>query len=179
MALQANGRAIMNETTLLIAFIAVTSVAVVTQTLLLAGMFVSSRKMSKRVEALSTRVEEQVLPLVEKVRSIVDESAPMLQTVIANLTETSTLVRAQAGQIDEAVTEIVGIARAQAGNAGALAERAIQRVDHAAEALQHSVTSPIRHLSALMGGVAAGFGEFVGRRKVNRAKSVPTDEMFI
>jgi hypothetical protein len=164
---------------LLIAFIAVTSIAVVLQTLILAGMYFTTRKMSQRMEALSTRVEEQVLPLVEKVRVIVDESTPKIQTVITNLTETSTLVRTQAGQIDEAVTEIVGIARTQAGRADVLATRTMQRVDIAAEAVQHTVTSPIRHLSALMEGVAAGFGEFVGRAKAQRPKASPSDEMFI
>ena len=169
----------MNEQSLLIAFVAVTSVAVVLQTLILAGMFVSTRKMSRRMEALSAKMEEQVLPLVEKVRGIVDESAPKIQTVISNLAQTSELVRTQAGQIDEAVTEIIGIARTQAGNAGILAERTMQRVDHAAEVVQHSVTSPMRYVSALMEGVMAGFGEFVGGRKVRRAKAVPSDEMFI
>jgi len=169
----------MNETTLLIGFIAVTSVAVLLQTLILAGMYSSTRKMSQRVDALSTRVEEQVLPLVEKVRSIVDESTPMIQTVVANLAETSTLVREQAGKIDEAITEIVGVTRIQVGNASVLATRTMQRVDITAEALQHTVTSPMRHLSALMEGVTAGFGEFLAGRKARRAKATPSDEMFI
>jgi len=178
-ALRANGRTIMNETTILIAFVAVTSVAVVLQTLILAGMFFSTRKMSQRMEALSVKVENDVLPLVATVRGIVDESAPKIQTVIRNVAETSDLVRAQAGHIDAAVTEIVDIARTQAGNAGVLAERTIQRVDHVAETIQHTVSSPMRHASALLEGVMAGFGEFVGGRKARRAKAVPSDEMFI
>jgi hypothetical protein len=74
----------MNETTLLIAFVAVTAVAVVLQMLILAGMYFTTRKASQRIDALSIRVNEQVLPLVEKVRAIVDTSAPQIQTVIAN-----------------------------------------------------------------------------------------------
>jgi methyl-accepting chemotaxis protein len=169
----------MNVTTLLPAFIAVTSVAVVLQTLILAGMYISTRKMSQRMEALSTRVEEQVLPLVEQVRGIVNESAPMIQSTLKNLTETSSLVWTQAGRIDEAVTEIVGIARVQAGRADRLATRTMERVDITAEALQHTALSPFRHFSALMNGVGAGIGELVGGRKVRRAKAVPSDEMFI
>lgn len=165
--------------TLLIAFIAVTSVAVVLQTLILAGMYVSTRKMGQRMEALSTRVEDQVLPLVEKVRVMVNENAPMIQTTITNLTETSNLVRSQAGRIDEAVTEIVTIARTQAGRADLLATRTMQRVDITAEALQHTALTPLRHLSAVMSGVGAGLGELVGGRKVRRARTVPNDEMFI
>jgi methyl-accepting chemotaxis protein len=176
----------MNETTLLIAFIAVTAVAVVLQTLILAGIFVSARKAGKQVEALATRVNEQVLPLVlkvlplvEKVLSRVDENAPKVQTVIANLAETSDLVRSQAGKIDEAITEIVGIARTQAGNVDVLATRTMRRADATAEAVQHVVMTPLRQVTALMEGVAAGMGNFVGGRKVRRDKPVATDDMFI
>jgi hypothetical protein len=169
----------MTETGLLIAFVAVTSVAVVLQMLILLGMYISVRQMGKRVDALQTKVNEQVLPLVEKVRGLVDESTPKLQNVVTNLSETSDLVRAQAGKIDEAVTEIVGIARTQAGNAGLLASRTMERVDIAAEAIQHTVTSPMRKVSALLEGLAAGVGEFVGGRKVRRAKVVPGDDMFV
>ena len=186
MASPAYGRAIMNETTLLIAFIAVTAVAVVLQTLILAGIYASTRKASQHVEALATRVNEQVLPLilkvlplVEKVLGRVEESAPKVQTVIANLAETSDLVRSQAGKIDETITEIVGIARTQAGNVDVLATRTMQRADVTVEALQHVVMSPLRQVSAVMEGVATGLGSFVGGRKARRAKPVSTDEMFI
>ena len=144
MASPAYGRAIMNETTLLIAFIAVTAVAVVLQTLILAGIYASTRKASQHVDALANRVNEQVMPLVEKILGRVEESAPKVQTVIANLAETSDLVRLQAGKIDETITEIVGIARTQAGNADVLATRTMQRADVTAEALQHVVMSPLR-----------------------------------
>jgi hypothetical protein len=164
---------------LLIAFIAVTAAAVVLQTMILAGMYASTRKMGKRMDALSTRMNDQVLPLVEKVRGMVDESAPKVQIVVHNLAETSTLVRTQARQIDEALTEIVGIARKQAGNAGLLAQRTIQRLDATAETVQHTVTSPMRHLTALVEGVAVGVGELVSGRKGRRTKTEPPDDMFV
>ena len=163
----------------LIAFVAVTSIAVVLQTLILAGMYFSTRKMSKRMEALSTRMEEQVLPLVEKVRVIVDENAPMIRTAVANVTETSGLVRSQIGRIDETVTEVVGIVRAQAGRADELATRTMQRIDITAGVLQHSVSAPGRHFSALMDGVMAGFQQLTAGRRASRAKATSNDEMFI
>jgi outer membrane murein-binding lipoprotein Lpp len=168
----------MNET-LLIAFIAVTSVAVVLQTLILAGMYFATRKAGERIDELSTQVSDHVLPLVEKVRYLVDENAPAIQTAVTNLTETSTLVREQAGKIAENVTEIVDMARSRAGQADILADRTMQRVDMTAAAVQHAVLSPVRRLSALLEGVTAGVGEYVGGRKVRQNKAVPTDEMFI
>ena len=168
----------MNET-LLMVFIGVTAVAVVLQMLILAGMYASSRKMSARVTALSAKVEEEVLPLAAKVRVMVDENSPMVHTVLTNLAETSELVREQAGQIDRAVTEVVGMARAQAAKADELASRTLGRVDATAQTLQHAVNTPVRRVSALMEGVVAGIGEYVGGRKVRRARVTPTDQMFI
>lgn len=186
----------MNETTL-IAFVAVTSVAVVLQTLILAGMYFAVRRMSQRTEALSIRFEEQALPLIEKVRGIVDEnapniqtaitkvreivdeSAPKVQTVMTNLAETSALVRSQAGQIDEAITEVVGIARSQVEHADELATRTMQRVEYTAEKLQHTVNAPVRQLSALVEGVTTGFSALLSGRKAQRTKPAPSDEMFI
>lgn len=176
----------MNET-LLLAFLGVTSVAVVLQMLMLAGMYSSSRKVGQRIEELSTQVEErvlplieQVLPLVEKARDVLNESAPAIQSALTNLTETSTLVREQAGKINESLDEIVGMARSRAGQANFLVERTMQRVDLTAAALQHAVLSPTRRLSALVEGVAAGVGEYVGKRKVRPNKPTSSDdEMFI
>ncbi len=177
----------MNETTLLIAFVGVTSVAVVLQTAILAGIYFATRKAGERMEALVIQVNEQVLPLVERVRGIVEEIAPSIQTAVTNLAETSALVREQAGnisdqagKINETITEIVDLTRSQARQAGVLADRTMQRVDLTAAAMQHAVMSPVRRLSALLEGVTVGVGEFVGgQRKAKRDKVGPTDEMFI
>ena len=116
----------MNETSLLIVFIAVTSVAVVLQTLILAGLYFSVRRMMERTQSLQQKMNDQALPLVAKVRSFVDESTPKLQLVVTNVAESSELLRAQAAKIDEAVTKITDVARTQAERAGELAERGLQ-----------------------------------------------------
>jgi hypothetical protein len=167
----------MNET-LLTAFVAVTAVAVVLQMLILAGMYFAMRKMMERTEALQLKINEQALPLLEKVRGLVDESTP--KTVIANVAETSEMVRSQAGKIDGLVTEFVGFAHNQAERANGLANRTLERVDHTAAAMQSAVTTPVRHLSGLVEGLLVGIGQLVGgRQERQRAKAVPKDDMFI
>jgi hypothetical protein len=163
----------MNETTLLIAFIGVTSVAVVLQTLILLGMYISMLKVMGRMEALQLRVNDQLLPLVEKVRGLVDESAPKIQAVVTNVEETSGLVRSQAGKIDEALTEVVGMARSQAGRVDVLTTRTLQRVDQTAAVVQHTVTSPLRHLTGLLEGLVAGVSQFAGFAGVRSARKEP------
>ena len=170
----------MNDT-LLTTFIAVTAVAVVLQTLILAGMFIAMRQMIGRTEGVQKRVNEQLLPLLEKVRGLVDESTPKIQTVMTNVAETSELVKSQAVKIDGAVTEMVNLAHKQAERASGLASRTMERVDHTAAAVQNAVTTPVRQLSGLVDGVLAGIGQLIAGRRGGqpRTKAVPNDDMFI
>jgi hypothetical protein len=98
---------------------------------------------------------------------------------MTNLSETSGLVRSQTDNIDRTITEIVGIARTQAGNVDVLATRTLQRADVIADTLQHVVLSPVRHVTALIEGVAACLGDFIGGRKICRDKPIPTDNIFV
>ena len=169
----------MNESTVLTIFVAVTAVAVVLQMLILFGMYLTTRKLSERVTQLSYKVETEVLPLTAKVRALVDESGPKIQSVLSDVAETSSLVRAKAVELDATMGEVLTVVRTQAANAGVLAERTIARVDSVAAGVQHAVSSPVRHFHAIIEGIAAGFGEFVGARKTQRPRPVPKDEMFI
>jgi outer membrane murein-binding lipoprotein Lpp len=170
----------MNQTDMLTAFVAVTALAVILQMLILAGLYFSMRKTGERVTAMQAKLNEQLLPLLAKLRVIVDESAPKLQTTLENVAQTTTIVRAQAEKIDHAVTGAVQVASDQVHAAGELAARTMERVDDTAHAVQHAVIAPVRKLSALLGAVAVGFGDFSGRRKVDRTKSaVPKDQMFV
>src|SRR6266542_985831 len=148
----------MNQSTLLIVFIAVTAVA----------------------EALQSRVNDQVLPMMEKARTLVDESVPKLQTVVTNLTESSGVIRAQVEKIDGVVTQIVENVRTQASRIDVLTTRTLERVDSTAATVQHTVTSPIRRIGGVVEGVIAGIGSFAGKRKETRTgKAVPSEDMFI
>ena len=170
----------MNQSTLLTVFIAVTAVAVVLQTLILAGVSIAVLKMAKRMQALQSRVNDQVLPMMEKARTLVDESVPKLQTVVTNLTESSGVIRAQVEKIDGVVTQIVENVRTQASRIDVLTTRTLERVDSTAATVQHTVTSPIRRIGGVVEGVIAGIGSFAGKRKETRTgKAVPSEDMFI
>jgi archaellum component FlaC len=178
----------MNLTTLLIVFIAVTAVAVVLQTLILAAVSIAVMRMGKRMQAMQSRVNDKLLPMMEKVQTLVDESVPKLQTVVTNLTESSGVIRSQADKIDGAVTQVVETVRNQATRFDTLSARTLERVDITAATVQNTVTAPIRRLSALLEGVMVGVGSFAGKRRETRStrsavptedKAVPNEEMFI
>jgi len=170
----------MDLTTLLIVFIAVTAVAVVLQTIILAGVGVTVLKLGKRMESMQAKVNDQVLPMVEKVRTLVDQSVPKLEMVVNNVSESSAVVRAQADKIDGAVTQIVETVRKQADRIDVMTTRTLERVDSTAATVQNSVTTPIRRIGGVLEGVIAGVGSFAGKRKERAAKAgVPTEETAV
>ena len=170
----------MDLTTLLIVFIAVTAVAVVLQMLIMAGIGITVFKLGSRMQAMQAKVNDQVLPMVEKVHTLVDQSVPKLETVVNNITESSGVVRAQAEKIDGAVTQIVESVRKQAERIDVMTTRTLERVDSTAATVQNTVTTPIRRIGGVLEGVIAGVGSFAGKRKEKQtAKGVPTEDTAV
>ncbi len=169
----------MNET-LLTVFIAVTAVAVVIQMAILAALYFTTRKTSARVEALAKQVEEKALPALTMANEMLVDAKPKLKTILDNMMVTTTTVREQAERLNVTLSDIVDRTRLQVIRADELVSRTMDRVEETTEAVHHVVLSPVRQLSAMMTGLMAGIGEYVGGRKVRRQeRAVPQDEMFI
>lgn len=169
----------MNET-LLTVFIAVTSIAVVLQMAILAAMFFSMKKSSARMESLAKQVEEKALPALENAQQMLTEIRPKLTEILDNAMVTTRNVREQSERLSLTLNDIVDRTRLQVIRADELVSRTMDRVEETTEAVHHTVLSPVRQLSALMSGVFAGFGEYMGGRKVrHQQRAVPQEEMFI
>ena len=169
----------MNET-LITVFIAVTSIAVVLQMAILLALYLSTKKTAARVEAVVKQVEEKAIPAIEQANDMLTEARPKLTVILDNMSVTSTTVRDQAERISATLTDIVDRTRLQVIRADEIVTRSMDRVEETSEAVHHVVLSPVRQMSAMMTGLFAGIGEYVGGRKVRRQQeAVPQDEMFI
>lgn len=169
----------MNET-LLTVFVAVTAVAVVLQMAILAALYFSTKKTSARVEAIAKQVEEKALPVLTMANEMLTDAKPKFATILDNMTVTTTTVREQAERLNDTLSDIVDRTRLQVVRADELVSRTMDRVEETTEAVHHVVLSPVRQLSAMMTGLMAGIGEYVGGRRVRRQeRAVPQDEMFI
>lgn len=169
----------MNET-LMTVFVAVTAVAVVLQMGILLALYLTTKKTAQRLESLAARVEEEAMPTLVAARALVVENKPRIEQIITNVAETTDSVRARAERIGATVDDIVDRTRLQVIRADEMVSKAFDRVEETADTMQHVVMSPMRRLSGVMTGIIAGFGEFIGGRRVRRAEgAVPKDEMFI
>ena len=71
-------------------FIALTGAAVLLQAGLLAAMYLTMRKTSARLEALSEDVKTKAFPVVENIQATLTELRPKLEVIARNVEETTT-----------------------------------------------------------------------------------------
>ncbi len=169
------------DDTLLRIFIAVTSIAVVFQTLILFGLYLAVRKSTAKMEALADEVKSKALPTMETVQNILVEIRPKLDVMTVNLSESSTLVRNQLARIDATLTDALDRTRLQVIRADELLNRTMDKVEETSEVVHKTVISPLRQVNGLMSAISTGVEVFLGqkRRHPKNGAGVPQDEMFI
>ncbi len=161
-------------------FVGVTAAAVVLQAGILVGLFLAVRKTSARVEALAAAVTTKVLPTVEIANSMLLDLRPKIETMVENVTESSTMVREQIERIDATVSDVIDRTRLQVIRADELVNGTMDRLEQTRDVVHKTVISPIRQVSGLIQGVTAGLEFLVGSRRRQRDEvNVPQDEMFI
>ncbi len=169
----------MHETVLTI-FVVVAAAAIVVQLFVLIALFVTTKKTAEQLKTLAARVEEQALPLLTTTRALVVENKPRVEEIISNVVATSTVIRNQTERVGATVDDVVDRTRLQVIRADEMVTKAFDRVEETADTMHHVVMSPMRRLSGVLTGLIAGFGEYVGGRKVRRTEgAVPKEDMFI
>src|SRR5205807_9294409 len=166
-------------------FIALTGAAVVLQACLLAAMYLAMRKSSARMEAIAIEVKNKAIPTLEQAQSLLSEIRPRLQVITENLEEVTTTVRGDVERVDATINDTLDRARLQVIRADELLGRTLDRVEQTSELVHKTVVSPVRQVSGLVRGIAAGIEFFLGSRGRRNGGSrdarrpVPQDEMFI
>ena len=162
-------------------FIAVTAAAVVLQAGILLAMFLALRKTTSRVEALAEDVRTKVLPTAELAHSMMQELRPKIETAVSNVSESTTMMRAQLQRVDATLSNVIDRTRLQVIRADDLVSRSLDRVEETTEMVHKTVISPIRQLAGVIHGITVGLEYLTGGRRHRRGDRapVPQDEMFI
>jgi ElaB/YqjD/DUF883 family membrane-anchored ribosome-binding protein len=166
---------------LLTLFIAVTSIAVVIQAGILVALYVSVKKSSDKALAIAEQVQAKALPALDNAQAILDDAKPKIQTITSNLVEVTTSLKDQVERADLTVADLLDRTRLQIIRADEMVSRAMDKVEETTELVQHSVISPVKQVSAIIQGVTAGIGAFMGRRQRRNAESAAEqdEELFI
>src|SRR5262249_56261842 len=80
---------------LLTAFIAITSVAVVLQMLILLGIYLTMRRTTSQVHDFAMDFQRRTTPMIENARDILADATPKVKELTSNLVETSATLKKQ------------------------------------------------------------------------------------
>jgi len=162
-------------------FIAVTSFAVVLQAMIMAALYLSVRKSTAKMDALSNEIREKAIPTIETVQSFITEVRPKIDTITTNVSESSTLIKNQLERLDATLTDVLDRTRLQVIRADELLNRTMDKVEETSEMVHKTVVSPLRQVSGVMNAIYTGVEVFLGtkRRGGKNGMGVPQDEMFI
>jgi hypothetical protein len=167
---------------LLIAFVAVTSVAVVLQMLILLGIYLSVRRATTQAENIALDLHRRSIPLVENARDILADATPKIKEMTSNLTDASGTLKQQAAVLGDTAVEVAVRARNKIAQADDALTRTLERVERTTGAMSNSVLSPVRRVNGILQGISVGIGAFLNQKKDHRQerRSPTNDEgMFV
>jgi hypothetical protein len=157
---------------LLTLFVALTTIAIITQAGVLVGIYVMSKRLSEQVERFMKDTREMMVPL----RSIADN----LRTASANLVEIGLSARDQFRRVEAMVTDSGEALHMQLERFDRVSQNVIDRINETAEIVQDSVVRPVREVAAVAKGLSRGFGAlFFGRGRSTVDQARQDEELFI
>lgn len=157
-------------------FVVVTAVAFLLQTAILFGFYLLFRRTSAEITRLSGNFESRVFPLLNRVRSLLEESESDLHDMVHNVAEVTRTVHANSRRFDRLLEEAADRLRLQLVHADRLMSGALDTVEDSVQELQDALIEPVRTVTAFIRGVRAGVNFFRGRSHVAERRREAEDE---
>ena len=139
------------------------------------AFMVAVQKSTSKMEAIADDLHKRTAPILDGAQSLLNTTKPQIETIVANLSESSEKLKNQ-------VDDIVDRTRLQVVRADELVSRTMDRVEETTEYVQHTVISPVRQIAGVLQGLTMGFNVLFGRRSngnSHRHAGANRDEMFI
>lgn len=147
-----------------ILFTAVTALGVMLQALVLLLMFFALKGALGRLNEVSKKAEENVIPLLATSRGLLEEVSPKLKVAAQNALEVSQTARevsltlkTESQNVAAAVDDLLKKAAVQADRVDEMVTGTLNSVAHATATVQKAVSGPVRQVGAVLNGLRAGF----------------------
>ena len=150
-------------------FVAVTTLVIVVQAVVLIALFVQLRRTAARVEQTVSDLNTKLTPLISRVQFMVEEISPRITGIVADASEVTRLARGEAQKVDRILSEALERLRMQLIHADHILTGAMEAVEEAGSRLRQSVWGPVMRATAIIRGVQAGIDFFRSNRPRRRA----------
>jgi hypothetical protein len=163
------------------AFVVVAAVAIVIQTAVMAGIWLTLRDLHQRVTRSVSDMQHKVEPLLVRSAVILQQVESTIPGVLADCSEITRLARGQAQKVDRVLTDATDRMQVQVARADQVVSNALEVVEDAGTKIRKTVAGPLIEVNAILKGVQAGLDLIRGRRS-NSSKSSRVsqdEELFI
>jgi methyl-accepting chemotaxis protein len=141
--------------TIELACIAVTALALVTQTIILLAIALGA---SKSIKALKEEIEDMrasIMPTVHNVRDLVDRLSPKVEQTVTDISEFASGLRKQAEEVQVVAGEVLARVRTETGRIDNMFSGTLDAVDKASNFVTQAVSKPIRQISGILASLKA------------------------
>ena len=148
----------LNNETLMLAFVALTGIALSAQAVILLAIFLSVRKAAKGVKEDIDDLRASILPVVDSTRTVIARLAPKVEAATNDISEMVRTLREKSYEVDESVSEILERLHRQSARLDGMLSGALDTVDRAGEYVAEAVSGPVRQISAVLASIKAIVG---------------------
>jgi len=160
-------------------FVIVAAVSLFVQMLIFGAMFLTIRRVSRRMEEIADDLQRRINPVISRLQMIVEEAQPRISSMISDAAEITHVARGQVQRVDRMVTEAVDRLRMQLVHADQILTGALETVEETGARLRSSVWRPVQSVTALVRGIQTGLEFYRGRRRQADGVSEQDEELFI
>jgi hypothetical protein len=163
----------------IIAFFAIATIAIVMQTLILAGMYRAFKETSTELRRVVGDLHRKIDPILGRINRVLENSEDKITNIVTDAAEMTRLARGQAQKVDRVVTEALERMRAQIIRADVILTGTLEAIEDAGLKLRRSVLGPLQQASAVLRGIKTGIDFIRGQRASRIEPANQDEELFI
>src|ERR1039457_6090995 len=161
-------------------FIAVTAAAVVLQMFVLPRLYMAKRKLRGKLPSGTRETQSRLLPILDnakamqqEVKSFLETSRPKIDVILDNLAHVTTTARIDIERVDTTLHARLDRVGLQAIRVDEMVTHTLDCVEETSEKVQHSVMSPVRHVSGIVQAISVGVGTYFSSQRRGRERAPP------
>jgi len=174
----------MNDNLLIVltVFVGLCTISMVTQMVVMVGMYLRFKSLQEQIRVFTPRVEQ----LLESAQKTLEQSRKQITEVSSKVTEVTSKAnevldstRTNLGRVEEVLVEATTRAKAQIERVDLVLEDTITRVHESVAMLHNGVLRPLKEINGVSAGVRAGIRAFLSGKRPSVAQATHDEEMFI
>ena len=144
-----------DNNTLLLAFVGVTALAIVLQTIILLAVFAAVRKAAVAVKEEAEDLRSSMMPIIYNSRDLYARIAPKVEATVDDLAQIAHGLRVQTAAVESSAIEIMDRLHRQTNRLDVMFTTVLDAIDRAGGFVAETVSRPVRQISGLLASIRA------------------------